>query len=235
MKSNFHLILKRLGGATHVVLTSVILVLLGSSPAFADDTFAGQPYFSLSGMLVSAGDAEISSANGTNNPLFIPGAEIKTNTGFGVVGAYGWLFDSNWRTEIELGYREVGLDSIDSQAGGAALDGDLGILAGFVNVVRDFRGESFITPYAGLGIGGAYQKMKVDSIGGSPPDFFGVRETWSLAYQAMVGLTFEVGDDMDIYTGYRFMGVWKPDYDAFELERMDTHNFEFGVRFYVGD
>lgn len=67
------------------------------------------------------------------------------------------------------------------------------------------------------------------------PDFFGVRETWSLAYQAMLGLTFEVGDDMDIVAGYRFMGVLRSDYGAFELERLDIHNFELGVRFYLGD
>ncbi len=234
MKFYFHFTLKRSQGALKVLFVSVILVFLGSAPAVADDFFAGQPYFSLSGMVAGADSATIVSAAGTGNPAFnFSDPTLQTKIGFGVVGAYGWLFDSNWRMEIELGHRQVALDQIGSPAS-TPLDGDLDITTVFANVVRDFRGESFITPYAGIGVGGAYHKLDVGSIDGALPDF-GSRDTFSLAYQAMVGVNFEVGDDMDILVGYRFMGAWEPDYEAFALDRLDIHHFEIGVRFYLGD
>ncbi len=229
MQSHSNLILNRL---QVVMLTSVLLAFLGSAPAFAEDFFAGQPYFSLSGMAVEADSATITSADGTSNPAFdFPDPTLKTEIGFGVVGALGWLTDTNWRLEIELGHRQVALEKIGSPLN-TLLDGDLYISTAFVNIIRDFRGESFTTPYFGIGVGGAYHKLDVGSIGGASPDF-GIRDGFSLAYQAMVGLNFEVGDDMDIFTGYRFMGAWEPDYEAFELDRLDTHNIEVGVKFYV--
>ena len=234
MRDYSDLFLKRLQEVTRVLLASGLLALLGSAPAVAEDFSAGQPYFSLSGMVAGADGATISSAGGTADPAFnFPDPLLQTKIGFGVVGAFGWLTDSNWRMEIELGHRQVALDQIGSPAS-VPLSGDLGITTGFVNVLRDFRGESFITPYAGIGIGGAYQKLNVGSINGASPDF-GVRDTFSLVYQAMLGVTFEVGESMDILAGYRYMGAWQPDYEAFALDRLDIHNFEMGVKFYVED
>ena len=234
MKSYFNFILKRLQGVIKVSFVAIILSILGPVAATAHDISGSDSYFSLSGMVAGADGATISSAAGTANPAFnFPDPTLQTKIGFGVVGAYGLLFDSNWRLEIELGHRQLALDQIGSPAS-TPLDGDLDITTGFVNVVRDFRGESFITPYFGIGVGGAYHKLDVGSIDGALPDF-GSRDTFSLAYQAMLGINFEVGDDMDILVGYRFMGAWEPDYDAFELERLDIHHFEIGVRFYLGD
>lgn len=234
MKSYFHFILKRSQGAIKVSFVSVFLVLLWSAPAVADDFFAGQPYFSLSGMVAGADGATIASAAGTGNPAFnFPDPTLQTKIGFGVVGALGWLTDTNWRMEIEFGHRQLALDQIGSPTS-TPLDGDLDITTGFVNVVRDFRGESFITPYFGIGVGGAYHKLDVGSIGGAPPDF-GIRDTFSLVYQAMLGFDFEVGDNVDIFTGYRYLGAISPDYEAIKLERLDIHHFEMGVRFYVED
>jgi opacity protein-like surface antigen len=125
------------------------------------------------------------------------------------------------------------LDQVSS-TGRANLDGDLDITTGFVNVLRDFRGESFITPYVGIGLGVAYHELDVSGVDGAVPDFGG-QTTVTVAYQAMAGVSFEVGDNMDILAGYRYMGAWEPDYDAFALERLDIHHFEMGVRFYVED
>ena len=235
MRSYFPLILQRLCGVTNVLFAAIFLALFGSAPAIADDFFAGQPYFSLSGMVAGADGATIASAAGTGNPAFnFPDPTLQTKIGFGVVGAWGWLTDTNWRMEIEFGHRQLALDQIGSPAS-TPLEGDLDITTGFVNVVRDFRGESFITPYAGFGLGGAYHKFDVGSIDGAPPDF-GIRDTFSLVFQAMLGFNFEVGDDVDIFTGYRYLGtIDRPDYEAIKLERLDIHHFEMGVRFYVED
>ncbi|MDH5761430.1 MAG: hypothetical protein OEZ51_00495 [Nitrospinota bacterium] len=200
----------------------------------AEGFLAGQPYFSLSGMVAGADGATIASAAGTGNPAFnFPDPKLQTKIGYGVVGALGWLTDSNWRMEIEFGHRDLALDQIGSPAS-TPIEGNLAITSGFVNVVRDFRGESFITPYAGLGVGGAYHVLDVGSIDGAQPDF-GVRDLFTYMYQAMVGLNLEVGESMDILVGYRFMGTIRPDYDAIKLERLEIHHFEMGVKFYVED
>lgn len=185
-------------------------------------------------MVAGADGATIASAAGTGNPAFnFPDPTLQTKIGYGVVGTFGWLTDNNWRAEIELGHRQLALDQIGSPLS-TSIDGDLSIISVFVNVVRDFRGESFITPYAGIGIGGSYQKLDVGAIGDAPPDF-GIRDTFAPGFQVMFGLNFEVGDDMDIFSGYRYMGTIRPDYDAIKLERLDIHHFEMGVRFYVED
>ena len=102
-------------------------------------------------------------------------------------------------------------------------------------MIRDFREESFISPYAGIVIRGAYHKLNVGSINDAPPDF-GVRDTVSLVYQAMLGVSLEVGENMDILVGYRYMGACEPDYEeALALDRLDIHHFEMGVKFYVGE
>jgi opacity protein-like surface antigen len=233
MKSYTNVNLKLLLAPTRTLLTSVILVLLGSGLALADNLPKGQPYFSLSALVAGADGATIDSAAGTTSAAFsAPGGEIKTDIGFGIVGAFGWLTDTNWRMEIELGQRQLTLDQVVSSSGRANLDGDLDITTGFVNVLRDFRSESFITPYVGIGIGAAYHELDVSAIDGASPDF-GSQNTISVAYQAMAGLNFEVGDDMDVFAGYRFTGAWEPDYDAFALERLDIHHFEMGLKFYV--
>jgi opacity protein-like surface antigen len=234
MRHYSDLFLRRLQEVTRVLLAYGLFALLGSAPAVAEDFSAGQPYFSLSGMVAGADGATISSAGGTADPAFnFSDPLLQTKIGFGVVGAFGWLTNNNWRMEIELGYRQVALESIASPAR-ATLDGDLSITTGFVNVLRDFRGESFITPYIGIGVGGAYHKLDVGSINDASPDF-GSQDTFSLVYQAMLGVSFEVGENMDILAGYRFMGAWEPDYDAFALDRLDIHHFEMGVKFYIGD
>ena len=137
MKHCSKFFLKRLQGIANITFaTAIFITLLGTVSAKAEDFSAGQAYFSLSGMAAYADGATISSASGTTNPAFdFPDPLLQTKLGFGVVGAVGWLTDTNWRMEFELGHREVALESIASP-GRATLDGDLSITTAFVNVIR---------------------------------------------------------------------------------------------------
>ncbi len=216
----------------HTVISLGLLLAL-STPVLAEGFWDGQPYFGLSAMLAGARNSRVDDFTGSPDPTFITGAEVITNVGYGVSGYYGWLFDSNWRAELELSRRAVVLDNIAGPAGTASLDGDLTIHGFFVNVVRDFRGKSFVTPYFGVGAGVALHELDLEKVNGA----FGLskRTPVTPAFQFLFGVNLEVGDDMDIVVGYRYVNYYAPDYTEFSYDFIDFHNFELGFRFYTED
>jgi opacity protein-like surface antigen len=231
MKSYFHF-LKPSNGALIVSFLSFFIVQLLSTPVLANEIpgfLKGQPYFSVSAMVTSAGSTKLDSACCPSQ--IMPGDELDTAVGYGVVGAFGWLTNTNWRGEIEFGHRGLSLNSI----GPSVAVGTLTMTTAFVNVARDFRGDSFITPYVGLGVGGAFHKIETESIGGAPPAWGSDQDNFALVYQAFTGLNLEVGEDIDIIVGYRFLRTTEMDFNAFELEPMNIHHFEMGLKFYVED
>ena len=216
-------------------MTTALVALMGVAPVLAKDALSGQPYFSITMMATAADKADISSATGTIEPAFhTVDAQLDTDTGYGVAVTLGWLFDNNWRVEAEIGHRQLGLSQIVSPLD-SNLDGTLDITTALVNVVKDFRGKSFITPYCGLGVGVGFHKITIGSIAGTRPTFGIQQDGISIVYQALLGVNFEVGEDVDLVVGYRFLGAFKPDFDAFALERLDIHNFDIGIKFYFED
>ena len=218
-----------------IVQTIVILVLLlaFTAPALAEGFFDGQSYVGFSAMLAGAKNSRVDSATGSPDPVFTTGAEVITNVGYGLSFTGGWLFDSNWRTELEFSRRSVRLDNIAGPAGTASLEGDLTINAGFINIARDFRGKSFITPYVGLGAGVAIHELDLETVNSAVG--LSKRTPTTLAFQAMFGVELEVSDDMDIVVGYRYVNYYAPDYSEFSYDFVDFHNFEMGIRFYIED
>lgn len=218
---------------SRILLSTFLIILCWASPSFAEDPWAGQPYFSISAMVAAADGANIHSANRTNDPNLVPDANFKTKTGFGVAGALGWLLDTNWRLEMELAHRDFDLDEIQGVTS-VNMRGDLTITTGMINIVKDFRGKSWITPYLGLGAGLGYHKLDVGQIGTASPDF-GIREAFTLVYQGLAGVNLEVARNMDIVIGYRYLGAYQPSFEAFILDRLDIHHFEMGLKFYFED
>jgi len=209
------------------------LLLLLASPVRAEGSWDGQPYFGLSGMLAEARQSKVDSATGNPDPTFIKGAEVATHSGYGVSGYYGWLFDSNWRAEFELSRRSVPLSEISGSAGTATLNGHLAMNGFFINVARDFRGKSFATPYLGLGAGVAIHELDLETVNGAPglPN----RTPVTPAFQFLLGVLLEAGEDTDIVMGYRYVNYYAPDYTEFSYDFVDFHNFELGFRFYPED
>ncbi len=214
-------------------IVSLGLILALAAPALAEGFFDGQPYFGLSAMLAGARNSRVDNATGAPDPVFATGAEVITNVGYGLSLTGGWLFNSNWRTELELSRRSVRLDNIAGPAGTARLRGDLSINTLFANIARDFRGKSFLTPYVGLGAGVAFHELDLEEIDSS----IGMtkRTSTTLAFQAMFGVELEVSDDMDMVVGYRYVNYYAPDFSEFSYDFVDFHNFEMGVKFYPED
>ena len=217
-------------------MTTALVTLMGVAPALAKDFLSGQPYFGITMMLTAAANADISSAPRALEPAFhINNPQLGTDTGYGVIGTLGWLFDNNWRVEAEIGHRQLGLNRIVSYFDTTSLDGTLDVTTTLVNVVKDFRGKSFITPYFGLGVGVGFHKIKLGSIAGVRPSFGTQQDGFSIVYQALLGVNFEVGEDLDLVVGYRFLGDLDPDFGAFALKRLDIHSFDIGIKFYFED
>jgi len=210
----------------------VLFLLMGfNTSALAESVWDGQPYFGLSAMMTGARNSKVDEGTGSPNAAFVSGAEIITNVGYGLSLTGGWLFDSNWRTELELSRRAVALDNINGTGGSANLDGDLIVHTAFINVARDFRGKSWITPYVGAGIGMALHELDLKNIDGIPSGLPKSNPS-SLAFQGLLGILLEAGEDTDILVGYRYVNYYAPDYSEFSNDFIEFHNFEVGVKFY---
>ncbi|NIP99325.1 MAG: outer membrane beta-barrel protein [Nitrospinaceae bacterium] len=209
------------------------LLILSDSPLRAESYFDGQPFFGVSGMLAAARDTRIDSGTGAAVPALVPDSEIVTQTGYGISAYGGWLFDSNWRLGLELSHRSVGLDQVTASSGASPLTGNLTLNAAFINLAREFRGPSFVTPYLGIGAGAAHHSLEIETLNFNPgpPELTAV----SPAFQAMVGINLETSEDVDLVVGYRYVNLYRPDYSEFTSDFMEFHNFEVGFKLYPED
>ena len=96
----------------------------------------------------------------------IDGAGIDTeadmDTGFAGVAAFGYRYGSNYRGEIELGYRTNGIDGLSGAT--TAVQGDVNTWTLMANVLYDYSPAGKFRPYFGVGAGIA----RID-IDGAPP------------------------------------------------------------------
>ena len=215
------------------IFTFTLFLLSLSLPAGAESLWDGQSYFGASGMVAGARNSRVEDATGQPDPRFTNGAEVITNVGYGVSLSLGWLFNSNWRVELELSRRSITLDNLAGPAGSAALNGNLTAHAAFFNIAKDFRGQGWVTPYFGLGVGFGVHELDLERVDTN----YGMskRTPTTPAFQAMFGVELEVGEDTDIVLGYRYVNYYAPDYSEFSYDFVDFHNLEVGLRFYIED
>ncbi|QPJ61512.1 MAG: porin family protein [Candidatus Nitronauta litoralis] len=209
------------------------------SPAQAGDYgSSGQPYFSLSAQVVSPDAIDVESAIGFPNGgiLTARDASLDFEVGWGVTGAFGWLYDSNWHYEVELGHRAFDLADGFATGNAQPVTGEWNTQTFFINGGYDFRSDSFITPYLEVGLGAALHEVTIEGFSNLPV-IPAISEQFQVtpAVQAKMGVNLEVADDMDIVLGYRFVTAVNPDFDAIAFDRLDIHNFELGLKFYIED
>ena len=181
------------------------------------------------------------------------------DTGYAVSGALGRRFDF-FRAELEVAYQA---NDVDSHTGvtvgdGLALGGeDAGVLitgsdgigvsvADFVgdgqgqidtifvmaNAYYDFDLGGPLKPYVGGGVGVGF--IDVDY----SPSGVGIiqDDATAFAYQAMAGLTYEVGPATELFAGYRYRATTDVEFDATLFSAgLDVENsaniVEAGLRF----
>jgi len=182
----------------------MVLFLLLPSLVFAEDKRSSSFYGSFSGMISVAEDSAIE-ADG------IDVEELKLDTGFGLAVALGKKFDNSFRGEIEYTYRKHEFADVS--------DVNARTHTMILNMLYDIESGSAITPYLGGGLGVGW----LEDADGS-----------EFAYQFLAGINYAVAERTDLILGYRYAGMTDvdKDFDGVNISSsVDTHNFEFGVRY----
>jgi outer membrane protein OmpA-like peptidoglycan-associated protein len=159
-------------------------------------------------------------------PASIP-FEAQFDTGWAVLGDIGYRWESNWRLEFEVGYRNNDVDCV-SFAGGPCgnFDADVTQFTQMFNLVYDIPLDDRLTLSLGAGLGGDF--VTVDA------PFF--KDTdWVVAGQLIAGLNFALTDSIDLFVNYRYFIADDPHVDVapFVEAGFDDakHTVTIGLRF----
>lgn len=166
--------------------------------------------------------------------------KIDFNDGWAAIGTVGYRSPSNFRGELELGYRNNEVDTITgTPATTGSTSGHVNAWTIMANVLYDFVNKTPLTPYVGAGIGAAaIQYDNVNTIG-TGADYRIEDTTWAPAAQGIVGVTYKVRPNIGVFADYRYLTAFsnprvktsagvKTDLDY------DTHTVLAGLRLSFG-
>jgi len=140
----------------------------------------------------------------------------------------GYDYGNGWRTEVEVGYRDNGVDEVNTVNG----TGHIRNLDGMINVLYEFETGMMFRPYVGVGLGASNVRWdNVTPIAGSRID----DEDVVFAYQGIVGATIDVDPALAVFVDYRYFGTDDPDFDTDSGITTETenrnHSVILGVRY----
>lgn len=155
------------------------------------------------------------------------------DTGYGLSGHVGAAFDG-FRVEGELSWSKIDVNKMTLTGVETGLDGDLSVLAGMVNGYYDLDTGGPWKPYLGAGIG--YAKVSMDFSQKSGEKLVDDSDN-VFAYQAMVGVGYEVSASTTIYGGYKYFATEDASIidssGGSSLNEFRIHKIEVGVRFAI--
>ena len=156
---------------------------------------------------------------------------FETDDNVAIYGALGKYFRDDVRGEIELANRTQEIDEIAGDGlgfGGFPDDGTIGDLSAttlMLNVFKDFNVDAAgrLTPYLGLGAGVARIRPEFENISSADADddtLNGYRvvvsdKDYTIAGQAMAGLSFDFTDNMMVDVRYKYLSTGKYEYGGF--------------------
>jgi len=195
----------------------------GLAPPPEPDPTPTSFYLLAGGGVSLIGDTDVT-ANGV-------ATSIETKLGYGSIAAFGVDFGDNVRTELEFGYRRLGIDSIGNSTG----TGNITALSAMGNLVFDFTNDSPITPYAGLGLGATrIDHHNVSPVSGSRLNDGG----YVLALQGLAGVSLKISNSVSLFTDYRYISVADTKLTNDDGARFDgafsDHRFTLGLRWSFG-
>jgi outer membrane protein OmpA-like peptidoglycan-associated protein len=148
------------------------------------------------------------------------------DTGWAVMGAVGYRWDSNWRLEFELAFRKNDWD--------VALplnSGDMSQFSQMINLAYDIRLNDNLALSLGAGIGGSFVSFNLDN---SPLVF---DDDYVMAGQLIAQLTYKVSKQVELFVDYRYFMTDDPSHSFVaggprELAYdNDTHTVMIGLRY----
>lgn len=209
---------------------AALSVAFGSTSALAQESSSTRFFqgLYLSGALGAHDTADSNVSGGSIN------VEADTDPGIaGLVGLGLQLGATNWRTEIEAGYRDSEIDSIS----GASATGDVDVLSFMGNVFYDIELTNKFDFYLGGGLGLAdVDVSNAGSFGGATIDDNDMGWAWQLG----AGAAFALNDRLKLTLDYRFLNIEDLDFQSspslgeLHMESRD-HAIFVGLRFNLTD
>lgn len=149
-------------------------------------------------------------------------------TGGAVVG---YAFGTGLRTEIEGFYSENNIDDIDTGLGfDVGAEGETYNAAAMLNVYYDiYMGDSPFVPFVGGGVGASYVNIDADTGLGSIDE-----GSWEFAYQGIVGVGYELSENMVLDASYRYFATTDVDVGAGEDLENSNHKAVLGLKYFFG-
>lgn len=172
-------------------------------------------------------------------------SEADYKKGIGVYAALGYD-TGGLRTELEFAYRQNDSRHFAGDglgfSGWPVLDGDMTVKSVMFNVIKDFKASGSVTPYIGLGFGGAV--FSADYLGAN----FGAGSlaiddnSTTVAGQAIAGLAVDLAEGLVLDLSYRYFAALRgPKFDGLLnaapitiSNDYDTHSIFAGLRWNFG-
>jgi opacity protein-like surface antigen len=224
-----------------VLLATAALAVVGANGALADD-------YSPMGWYAGAG-VGINWLDDTEETLLGGDHTIEWDTGWAIEGDVGYRWAEYWRLELEGSFRENDADVFTPGGGfysGVPVTpaGDVEQLAVMLNLLFDFDVTDTINLSLGAGIGGAQVEVEFTATTtpfGSVLTIDERDQDWTWAYQGIAGVSFETGDQTEIFIDYRYFV--SNDVDLVTLnngglpsvtfdENFENHTVKFGFRYF---
>lgn len=206
---------------TIVMALSLVAGVTIASPSFAGDSDS-VGYFGISGLGFTSSDVDFDNGRtgGTSHT-----AEF--DTGMGVLLRGGRDF-GNVRAELELGYRNADLDSVDVVAA-TNVSGEANLYTIMANAAWDFETDSEFSPYVSLGLGAIIAEGDLgytDSSGNEhKKNFYGAAP----AGQIGLGVGYEINDQVDMVVGYSLLA--SPTDDTNKSQTVLLHSVQIGLNY----
>jgi opacity protein-like surface antigen len=170
------------------------------------------------------------------------GTRVDFGTGASVGLGAGYRLTDWFAAELETGFM---VSPIESITGAAQVDGTVFNCPLMVNGVFQIPNRSRFTPYAGLGIGGAFSTLDLAYLNYGNTMFSGSSSAAVFAFQGFAGLRFALTEHSSLGLEYRFLRTGGPSYEMdsgfyanlhsdhvqFEAMTMQSVGIRFDVHF----
>jgi len=128
---------------------------------------------------------------------------VDYTTGWGVAGAVGYHFLSNWRIEGELGYRQNELDFVGLSLPLGAEDGEFSNFSQMINILYDHPLNNRLSVSLGGGLGGSQVDGDITFPGVIASDV----DEYKLAYQGIAGMGWKFNEHAQMMLEYRYFAT----------------------------
>lgn len=171
------------------IKTLLMGLLLAAS---ATSALAAGPYLGVAGGVTIAHDADVM------DKRLLAKVPVEYDAGFGFNVTVGYDFQPA-RLEFEFGYKQNDLNkAYVAGVGRKVSNADITVMSYMVNALYDFKANSPLTPYAGVGIGLINGDSKTQGV---------KRDDTVFGYQIIIGANYNMNKNTALDLSYHFLSA----------------------------